>query len=245
MDMWITGRNPVIEALKNDREIDALYIRYGESEGSIKKILGMAKERRILIKEVDKKKLDEIAQGTAHQGVAAQIPDYRYHDLEQVLISLREKGEKPFLIILDEIEDPHNLGAIIRSAEGAGAHGVIIGKRRSACVNETVEKTSAGAVSYLPVIRAGNIAQVIERLKKENIWVYALDMEGSCLYETDLRGGIALIIGNEGRGISRLHKERADGSVSIPMRGKISSLNASVAAAILMYEVVRQRGLSS
>lgn len=243
--MWIAGRNPVMEALKNDRNIDVLYIKHGEAEGSIKKIIALARERKIRIKEVDKKKIEELAQGQLHQGVIAEVPDYRYHDLEQVLRSVREKGEEPFFIVLDEIEDPHNLGAIIRTAEGAGAHGVIIGKRRSASVNATVEKTSAGAISYLPVIRVGNIAQTIERLKKDNIWIYALDMEGSCSYETDLRGSIALLIGNEGKGISRLNKELADKVISLPMKGRISSLNASVAAGILMYEVLRQRGLSS
>lgn len=242
--MIITGRNPVMEALKTGREIDTLYMKHGDNEGSIKKILSMAKERKIIIKEVDKKKLDEMAEGENHQGVAALISEYIYWDLDQVLEQVRQKGEQPFFLILDEIEDPHNLGAIIRTAEGAGAHGVIISKRRSAQVNQTVEKTSAGATSYLPVIRVPNIAGAIDKLKKENIWVYALDMEGDSYFDTDLRGSIALVVGNEGKGISRLIRDKSDHRISIPMKGKIQSLNASVAASILTYEILRQRGRS-
>lgn len=233
----------MLEALKNERMPDCLYIKNGEKEGSLKKILAMAKDYGLIVKEVDKKKLDELSEGQAHQGVIAKMSTYEYADLDHVLGSVRKKGELPFFIVLDEVEDPHNLGAIIRSAEGAGAHGVIIGKRRSAQVNATVEKTSAGAVSYLPVIRVSNIVQAIEKLKKENIWVYALDMDGASYFESDLRGAIALVIGNEGRGISRLVKEKSDYRLSIPMKGKIQSLNASVAASVLLYEVLRQRGL--
>lgn len=240
--MMIIGRNPVLEALKQERIPDVIYVKSGEKEGSLKKILAMAKDLGVTVKEVDKKKLDELSEGQAHQGVIAKMQTYEYSDLDQVLQSVRKKGELPFFIILDEVEDPHNLGAIIRSAEGAGAHGVIIGKRRSAQVNHTVEKTSAGAVSYLPVIRVSNIVQTIEKLKKENIWVYALDMDGVSYFESDLCGAMALVVGNEGRGISRLVKEKSDYRLSIPMRGKIQSLNASVAASILLYEVLRQRG---
>lgn len=243
--MLIVGRNPVMEALKQGREIDTLYIKHGEQEGSVKKIIFMAKEKKIQIKEVDRSRLDVMSEGVAHQGVAAWVSDYRYHDLDQVLNEVLGRGEAPFFVVLDEVEDPHNLGAIIRTAEGAGVHGVIIGKRRSAQVNATVEKTSAGAISYLPVIRVSNVMQAIERLKKENIWVYALDMTGGSYMDSDLRGGIALVVGNEGRGISRLIKERSDHLISIPMKGKVDSLNASVAASILMYEVLRQRGRSS
>lgn len=243
--MMIVGRNPVLEALKNERAIDILYVKHGEKEGSIKKIIAMARERHLMIKEVDRKKLDELSEGSVHQGVVAAMQQYEYADLEEVLASIRRRGEQPFFLILDEIEDPHNLGAIIRSAEGAGAHGVIIGKRRSAQVNSTVEKTSAGAVSYLPVIRVANIVQTMERLKKENIWIYALDMGGQSYFESDLTGAIALVIGNEGKGISRLARETSDHQISIPMKGKIQSLNASVAASVLLYEVLRQRGLSS
>ena len=239
--MNISGRNPVMEALKSERTIDCLYIKSGDKEGSIRKILSIAKEQRIIIKEVDKAKLDELSEGTQHQGVVALVTDYKYYELEEVLESINEKNEKPFFMILDEIEDPHNLGAIIRSAEGAGAHGVIIPKRRSAFVNATVEKTAAGAASYMPVIKVTNLVSTIEKLKKEGIWIYALDMDGEIYDTIDLKGSIALVVGNEGKGISRLIKENCDFTVKIPMNGKVGSLNASVASSILMYEVVRQR----
>lgn len=239
--MNISGRNPVMEALKSERTIDCLYIKSGDKEGSIKKIISIAKEQRIIIKEVDKAKLDELSEAAQHQGVVAIVTDYKYYELEEVLESIKEKDEKPFFMILDEIEDPHNLGAIIRSAEGAGAHGVIIPKRRAAFVNATVEKTAAGAASYMPVIKVTNLVSTIEKLKKEGIWIYALDMDGEIYDTIDLKGSIALVVGNEGKGISRLIKEKCDFTVKIPMNGKVGSLNASVASSILMYEVVRQR----
>ena len=239
--MNISGRNPVIEALKSQRTIDCLYIKAGDKEGSIKKILSLAKEQKIIIKEVDKSKLEELAEGTQHQGVVAIVTDYKYYELEEVLEMVKQKGEKPFFIMLDEIEDPHNLGAIIRSAEGAGASGVIIPKRRAASVNATVEKTAAGAASYMPVIKVTNLVQTIEKLKKEGIWIYALDMDGENYDKVDLKGSVALVVGNEGKGISRLIKEKCDFTVKIPMKGQVGSLNASVAASILLYEVVRQR----
>lgn len=239
--MNLSGRNPVMEALSSGRNIEVLYIKSGEKEGSIKKIIGMAKEKKIVIKEADRHKLDELAEDKNHQGVVAVVSDYRYHELEDVLADLKKREETPFFIILDEIEDPHNLGAIIRSAEGAGASGVIIPKRRSAGVTQTVEKASAGAVSYLPVIKVTNLAATVERLKQEGIWIYSLDMNGETYHKTDLKGSIALIVGNEGKGISRLLKEKSDFTLSIPMLGKIGSLNASVAASVLMYEAVRQR----
>lgn len=239
--MNISGRNPVLEALKSNRTIDCLYIKARDKEGSIKKILSLAKEQKILIKEVDKTKLDELAEGTQHQGVVALVTDYKYYELEEVLDEIREKDEKPFFIILDEIEDPHNLGAIIRSAEGAGAHGVIIPKRRSASVNATVEKTAAGAASYMKVIKVTNLVSTVEKLKKEGIWIYALDMDGESYDRVDLKGSVALVVGNEGKGISRLLKDNCDFTLKIPMKGKVGSLNASVAASILLYEVVRQR----
>lgn len=239
--MNISGRNPVIEALKSQRTIDCLYIKAGDKEGSIKKILSLAKEQKIIIKEVDKSKLEELAEGTQHQGVVAIVTDYKYYELDEVLEMVKQKCEKPFFIILDEIEDPHNLGAIIRSAEGAGASGVIIPKRRAASVNVTVEKTAAGAASYMPVIKVTNLVQTIEKLKKEGIWIYALDMDGENYDTVDLKGSLALVVGNEGKGISRLIKEKCDFTVKIPMKGQVGSLNASVAASILLYEVVRQR----
>lgn len=239
--MNISGRNPVIEALKSQRTIDCLYIKAGDKEGSIKKILSLAKEQKIIIKEVDKSKLEELAEGTQHQGVVAIVTDYKYYELDEVLEMVKQKCEKPFFIILDEIEDPHNLGAIIRSAEGAGASGVIIPKRRAASVNATVEKTAAGAASYMPVIKVTNLVQTIEKLKKEGIWIYALDMDGENYDTVDLKGSLALVVGNEGKGISRLIKEKCDFTVKIPMKGQVGSLNASVAASILLYEVVRQR----
>lgn len=243
--MLIIGRNPILEALKNNREMDTLYVKQGNQEGSIVKILAKARDKNILIKEVNRKKLDELSGGEVHQGVVALVSEYQYYDLEEVLATIEKKREDPFFIVLDEVEDPHNLGAIIRTAEGAGAHGVIIGKRRSAQVNHTVEKTSAGAVSYLPIIRVSNISQTLDKLKKENIWIYALDMTGQSYFKTNLTGRIALVVGNEGKGISRIIKEKSDHLLSIPMKGKMQSLNASVATSVLTYEVLRQRSLDS
>lgn len=241
--MIISGRNPVIEALNSERHIDMIYIKAKEKEGSIKKIIAIAKEKKIIIKEVDRKKLDELAEGSAHQGVIAIASEYKYYDLEDVLEDIKNKGEAPFFVILDEIEDPHNLGAIIRSAEGAGVHGVIIPKRRSATITQVVEKASAGAVSYMPVIKVTNLALTIDKLKDEGLWIYGLDMDGAPYHNQDMKGSVALIIGNEGKGISRLLKEKCDYKVSIPMKGKVGSLNASVAASIVIYEALRQRGL--
>ena len=241
--MIISGRNPVIEALGSDRNIDVIYIKAKEKEGSIKKIIAIAKEKKIIIKEVDRKKLDELAEGSAHQGVVAIASEYKYYELEDVLEDIKNKGEAPFFVILDEIEDPHNLGAIIRSAEGAGVHGVIIPKRRSATITQVVEKASAGAVSYMPVIKVTNLALTIDKLKNEGLWIYGLDMDGAPYHNQDMKGSVALIIGNEGKGISRLLKEKCDYKVSIPMKGRVGSLNASVAASIVIYEALRQRGL--
>jgi 23S rRNA (guanosine2251-2'-O)-methyltransferase len=236
----ITGRNPVMEALKSGREIDKLIISK-DAEGSIKKIVGMAKDKRITIQFVDKTVLDRLSDGGVHQGVAASISPYSYYDVEDILAAAEAKNEDPFIIILNGIEDPHNLGAIIRTAEGAGAHGIIIPKRRAVGVTETVVKASAGGVEYVPIARVSNITQTIEKLKKSGIWVGACHMDGTPYDETNLKGSIALVIGGEGGGIGRLVKETCDFSVSIPMSGKINSLNASNAAAVLMYEVKRQR----
>lgn len=236
----IIGRNPVIEALKADKLIDLIFVN-PEAEGSVKVILKLAKEKGIPIKQVSEQKLSSMCDGASHQGVIAMGACAEYKTPEELLMIAKERGEDPFIIICDEIEDPHNLGAIIRTAETAGAHGVIIPKRRSASLNQTVFKTSAGAASWLPVARVANIAQTIDSLKKEGVWIYGTDGSGDNYTDQSLTGPIALVIGSEGFGMSRLVKEKCDGLLSLPMKGKITSLNASVAAGIFMYEVVRQR----
>ena len=238
----IIGRNPVIEALKADKLIDLIFVN-PEAEGSVKLILKLARDRNIPIKQVSEQKLSNMCDGLSHQGVIAMGACAEYKTVEEILEIAAAKGEDPFIIICDEIEDPHNLGAIIRTAETAGAHGIIIPKRRSASLNQTVFKTSAGAASWLPVARVANIAQTIDSLKKNGVWIYGTDGSGSNYTDTSLTGPIALVIGSEGFGMSRLTKEKCDGLLSLPMKGKITSLNASVAAGIFMYEVVRQRAL--
>ncbi|MGI6733787.1 MAG: 23S rRNA (guanosine(2251)-2'-O)-methyltransferase RlmB [Anaerovoracaceae bacterium] len=244
MSDLLVGRNPVMEALKSGREIEKLLMQKG-GEGSAKKIEALARERRIRIQFVDRAALDRITAGmpggNAHQGVVAYVSSYRYYDVEDLLNRAAEKGEDPFLILLDGIEDPHNLGAIMRTADGAGAHGVIIPKRRAVGLTDTVAKASAGAVEYVPVAKVSNLAQTIDFLKEKGVWIGACDMDGSAYYERDLTGPIAIVIGGEGSGVSRLVRESCDFILSIPMEGKISSLNASNAAAILMYEINRQR----
>jgi len=236
----IIGRNPVMEALRAGREIDKLIVGKG-AEGSIKKIVGMAKDKRIPITYAEKSALDRIAGGGTHQGVAAQVSSYAYAEVEDIFAAAEKKGEAPFIIILDNLEDPHNLGAIMRTAEAAGAHGIIIPKRNAVGITETVAKASAGAVEYLPVAKVTNISQTIEKLKERGVWVAACDMGEKMYYETDLKGSIALVVGSEGAGISRLVREKCDFIVSIPMLGHINSLNASNAAAVLIYEIRRQR----
>ncbi len=238
----LIGRNPVMEALKSGRNIDKLLI-LKDGEGSIKKIVGIAKEKNIMISYVDRNVLDRMAQGGAHQGVAAYAADYEYCSVDDILRAAQEKGESPFIIVLDGIEDPHNLGAIVRTADAAGAHGVIIPRRRAAMMTSTAEKASAGASAYVRVARVTNIAQTLEYLKENGVWTAATDMDGTLYTSTDLTGAMALVIGSEGKGISRLVKEKCDLCVSIPMRGGVNSLNASNAAAVLMYEVLRQRGM--
>ena len=238
----VSGRNPVLEILDSDKEIEKLYILKGDLKGSIKKIIGKAKDQGIIIQEVDKNKLESLSDGNIHQGVVAVVTEYEYVEIEDMIELANEKGEDPFLIILDEIEDPHNLGSIIRTAECAGVHGIIIPKRRSASVNNTVYKSSAGAAEHMLVSKVTNISNTVESLKEKGLWIYGADMEGEDYhFNTQLKGSIALVIGNEGKGLSRLVKEKCDVLVKIPMNGKISSLNASNAASILMYEVVRQR----
>jgi 23S rRNA (guanosine2251-2'-O)-methyltransferase len=238
---YIVGRNPVLEVLKAEKEIDKIYVSKGELKGSIKKIISIAKDKNIVIQYVDKKKLDQIAPGVNHQGVAALVTPYDYYSIDDILNKAKESKEPPFIIILDGIEDPHNLGAIIRTAECAGVHGIIIPKRRAAHVTETVYKSSAGAVEHMLIAKVSNIPSTIDRLKDEGLWIYGADANGENYYfDTELKGPVALVIGSEGKGISKLVKEKCDFLVKIPMYGKISSLNASNAASILIYEVVRQ-----
>ena len=236
----IIGRNPVIEALKNDREIEKIIVGRG-AEGSITKILGMARDKGIPVYETDRVALDRVSGGLPHQGVAAYASAYKYAELEDIYARAEEKGEDPFIVVLDNLEDPHNLGAIMRTAECAGAHGVIIPKRRSCGLTDVVAKSSAGAIEYVPVVKVANIAQTLDALKEDGFWTAACDMGGRNYYEQDLTGKLAIVIGSEGFGISRLVKEKCDFTVSMPMVGNITSLNASNAAAVLMYEVRKQR----
>ena len=237
----IIGRNAVSEAIRSGRNIYTLLVVRGERNGSVGRIIAECKEKGVVIKEVDKKKLDFMCGQGNHQGVAAYAAVHEYSSVEDIFNLAEERGEAPFIIICDELEDPHNLGAIIRTAETAGAHGVIIPKRRNASLTWAVGKASAGAVEYVPVARVGNLASTIDDLKKRGLWVYTADMDGQNWCETDFSGPVALVVGSEGNGVSRLIKEKSDFVVSLPMKGKITSLNASVAAGILMYEVSRQR----
>lgn len=237
----IEGRNPIIEALKNNRPIEKIMVNKASKEGSIKKILAMAKENKVIIQEVDRHKLDEMSESHAHQGVIAITSDYRYYDLDEILDIPKEKGEDPFFIILDGITDPHNLGSIIRTADAVGAHAVIIPKRRSVQITPIVAKASAGAVEYLPVCKVTNIVNTIKTLKENGLWIAAVDMDGQTFYQQNLGGPLGLVVGSEGEGISRLVKQNCDFTVSMPMSGNVTSLNASVAGGILLYEVYRQR----
>lgn len=237
----IEGRNPIIEALKNNRPIEKIMVNKASKEGSIKKILAMAKENKVIIQEVDRHKLDEMSESHAHQGVIAITSNYRYYDLDEILEIPRQKGEDPFFIILDGITDPHNLGSIIRTADAVGAHAVIIPKRRSVQITPIVAKASAGAVEYLPVCKVTNIVNTIKTLKENGLWIAAVDMDGQTFYQQNLGGPLGLVVGSEGEGISRLVKQNCDFTVSMPMSGNVTSLNASVAGGILLYEVYRQR----
>ena len=240
-DNLIIGRNAVIELLKSGREIENILIAKGEREGSINRIISMAREKGVVVKNVDRKKLDFMCANGNHQGVAANVPAHSYSTVDEILELAESRGEAPFIVICDEIEDSHNLGAIIRSAEACGAHGIISPKRRNVGLNFIVAKTSCGALEYMKVARVSNLASTIEELKKKNIWVYCADMDGQPWCKTDFSGGCALVIGNEGKGVGRLIKEKCDVTVALPMRGKVNSLNASVAAGILMYEITKQR----
>ncbi|MBO7682188.1 MAG: 23S rRNA (guanosine(2251)-2'-O)-methyltransferase RlmB [Clostridia bacterium] len=240
-DELIIGRNPVMEALRAGRSIDTIFVSRGERQGSVGKIIAMARDAGILVKETDPKKLGFMCGNQNHQGVIAKVAAHEYATLEDLFARAEEKGEAPFFIIADEVSDPHNLGAIIRSAECAGAHGVIVPKRRSAGLNFTVDKTSAGALEYLPVARVSNLPAAMEELKERGVWIYGTDMDGETWCQTDLKGPLALVVGNEGKGMGRLVREKCDFILSLPLSGNISSLNASVAAGIVMYEVSRQR----
>ncbi len=237
----IAGRNPVSEALRSGRAIDSILIAKGELNGSVKVIAAKAKAMKLPIKEVDRKKLDQLCGGAVHQGIAALAAIKEYATVDDIFSLAAERNEPPFIIVLDEIEDAHNLGAIIRTAECAGAHGIIIPKRRSAGLNYAVGKTSAGAYEYMPVARVTNIPTVLDELKERGCWIYGADMNGSVYAENNLKGAVALVIGSEGNGIGKLVREKCDVILSLPMCGKINSLNASVAAGILMYEFMRQR----
>ena len=238
----VEGRNAVLELLESDRDINKIYISDGEKHGSINKIIALAKEKKIIINEVSKAKINQMAQTENNQGVIAIVPPFNYCEIEDILEVAKNKKEKPFIIILDGIEDPHNLGSIIRTAETAGVHGIIIPKRRAVAVNSTVSKVSAGAVEHIKIARVNNINETINYLKENDIWIYGTDMNtDKYYYDEDFTGNIAIVIGSEGFGMSRLVKENCDFLVKIPMKGKITSLNASVSAGIVIYEAVKQR----
>ncbi len=238
----ILGRNAVIEALKSDRTIECLYVSKGDLEGSIKVALGLAKDKGVVVKEADRRKLDVMCEGLNHQGIVAKVTPFKYCEVSDILEVAERKNEKPFIVILDEIEDPHNLGSIIRTAELCGVHGIIIPKRRNVGVTSTVYKCSAGAIEHMKIAKVTNINATIDILKEKGIWIYGADIEGKDFsYNTDFSGACALIIGSEGKGISSLTLKKCDLLVKIPMIGKINSLNASVAGGIMMYEVLKGR----
>lgn len=241
-DDQVEGRNSVLELLETEKDINKIFVTRGEKQGSINKIIGRAKGRGIVLVEVDKSKLDEMSQTGNHQGVIAIVPPFEYCEVEDILEEAKSRNEQPFILILDGIEDPHNLGAIIRTAETAGVHGVIIPKRRAASVNSTVNKVSAGAVEHIKIARVNNINDTIQLLKDSGLWIIGTDGKAeNYYYEQDLTGPIALVIGSEGFGMNRLVSENCDILVKIPMEGKITSLNASVSAGIVTYEIVKQR----
>ena len=240
-ELTIEGRNAVMEAFRSGKTIDRLLVLDGSKEGAMLTVLKEAKKHNTVVSYVKKERLDQISTTGKHQGVIAYAAAYEYAEVEDILAIAKEKGEEPFLVLLDGIEDPHNLGAIIRTANLAGAHGVIIPKRRAVGLTATVAKTSAGALNYTPVAKVTNLVQTMEELKEKGLWFVCADMGGEVMYRQNLTGPIGLVIGNEGEGVSRLVKEKCDFVTSIPMKGDIDSLNASVAAGVLMYEIVRQR----
>ena len=240
-ELTIEGRNAVLEAFRSGKTIDKLFVQDGCKDGPILSITREARKHDTLIKYVPRERLDQLSETGKHQGVIAYAAAYEYAEVEDILKNARDKGEEPFIFLLDNIEDPHNLGAIIRTANLAGAHGGIIPKRRAVGLTATVAKTSAGALNYTPVAKVTNLAATIDELKKEGLWFVCADMGGESMYRLNLKGPIGLVIGNEGEGVSRLVKEKCDYIASIPMKGDIDSLNASVAAGVLAYEIVRQR----
>ncbi len=240
-NLVVEGRNAVIEAFRSGKTVDKLYVLDGCQDGPVRTIIREAKKYDTIINFVTKERLDQLSETKKHQGVIAHIAAYEYSEVEDMFALAEQKGEAPFIIILDGIEDPHNLGAIIRTANLAGAHGVIIPKRRAVGLTATVAKTSAGALHYTPVAKVTNIAKTMEELKERGMWFVCADMGGETMYRLNLKGSIGLVIGNEGEGVSRLVKEKCDFIASIPMKGDIDSLNASVAAGVLAYEIVRQR----
>ena len=242
MENKIEGRNAVLEALRAGKPIDKLYVLDGCPDGPVRTILREAKKGDTIINYVKKERLDQLSETGHHQGVIAMAASYEYATVEDILEKAREKGEAPFIFVLDNIEDPHNLGAMIRTANLSGAHGVIIPKRRAVGLTPTVARTSAGAINYTPVAKVTNLKQTMEQLKKEGMWFVCADMDGTPYYQMDLKGPMGLVIGNEGEGVSRLIKETCDFVASIPMKGDIDSLNASVAAGVLAFEIARQRG---
>lgn len=238
----VEGRNAVIELLESGKDINKIFLTKGERHGSINKIISMAKENKVILVEKEKRQMEEMAQTPNYQGVIAMVPPYEYCEVEDILQAARAKKEEPFVLLLDSIEDPHNLGSIIRTAETSGVHGIIIPKRRSASVNSTVNKVSAGAVQHMKIARVTNLSDTIEQLKKEGLWICGTDVDTKTYYyDQDLTGAIGIVIGNEGNGIGQKIKSNCDFLVKIPMKGKINSLNASVSAGIILYEAVKQR----
>ena len=242
----VEGRNAVLELLESDRDINKIFISDGEKHGSINKIIALAKQKKVIINEVSRAKLNQMSQTENNQGVIAIVPPFEYCDIDDILVFAKSKDENPFILILDEIEDPHNLGSIIRTAETAGVHGIIIPKRRAASVNSTVVKVSAGAVEHMNIARVNNINDAINYLKQNDIWICGTDIDAkNYYYNEDYTGGIGIVIGNEGSGMGRLVKKNCDFLVKIPMKGKVTSLNASVSAGIIIYEVLKQRNINN
>lgn len=240
-DRTIVGRNAVLELLKTDEQVNAIYVTADTKSGCLNKIVAISRQKGLVVKQANNTKLNELSEGVNHQGVVAVCPVAEYKTLEDIFKSAEQKGKPPFIIMCDEIEDPHNLGAIIRTAEASGADGIIVPKRRSATLNQTVYKTSAGAACVINVVRVSNLTATVEELKKKDIWIYGADAEGQPYDKVRYDGGVCLVIGSEGKGITRLLKEQCDFVVSLPMHGQINSLNASVASGILMYEIIKHR----
>ena len=240
MSEIISGRNPVLEALRSERGVEKLYLKKGDLTGSVKEIWAFAKDRRVPVQFCDQKRLDELSEGSLHQGVAALLPSVRYRELSDLLLIAKERGEAPFLLLLDGIMDPHNYGAMIRTAEVCGCHGVVVPKRNTAPMTQIVHKASAGATQHVAIAQVSNLTDAVVRLKKENVWIYGADLDGGIYTDTDLTGAVGIVIGSEGDGISPGLKKHLDGVVTLPVCGQVDSLNASNACAVLLYEVLRQ-----